>query len=181
MIPMPVSHTANSSRAHSADSATARLVVNKVVHQFLVPATQVGVKVDVDEAGTVGIVHAVSRPVTPDAGCLDCQGLIDHTALATESLPEALRGAADYGTGEPAPSVAALNALAVAPAVSEMMMSLTGLSEQPEVVHHRLLARRGKWARIQPRHSATCSTCATGYDSVLARGDGRPIAGVRLT
>ncbi len=118
----------------AADTATARLVVNKIAHQYLIPTTQVGVKVDVDDAGTVGTVHVVSRTVTPDAGCMDCQGLIDHTALAIESLPEALRDAADYGTGEPAPAVAALNAIAVGTAVSEFMMSLTGLSEQTEIV-----------------------------------------------
>ena len=164
----------------AADTATARLVVNKIAHQHLIPATQVGVKVDVDDDGTVGIVHAVSRMVTPEAGCLDCQGLIDHTALATEALPEVLRRAADYGTGEPAPAVAALNTLAVGPAVSDMMMALTGLSEQTEVVHHRLLARRGKWARIAPRRSETCNTCSTALTSALARGTGQPIGGVRL-
>jgi hypothetical protein len=164
----------------AADSATARLVVNKIAHQYLIPATQVGVKVDVDDDGSVGIVHAVSRMVAPEAGCLDCQGLIDHTALATEALPEALRRAADYGTGEPAPAVAALNTLAVGPAVSDMMLALTGLSEQTEVVHHRLLARRGKWARIAPRRSETCNTCSTALTSALARGAGQPIGGVRL-
>jgi molybdopterin/thiamine biosynthesis adenylyltransferase len=164
----------------AADTASARLVVNKIAHQYLIPATQVGVKVDVDDDGTVGIVHAVSRMVTPEAGCLDCQGLIDHTALATEALPEALRIAADYGTGEPAPAVAALNTLAVGPAVSDMMMALTGLSEQTDVVHHRLIARRGKWARIAPRRADTCSTCSTSPTSALARGGGQPISGVRL-
>ncbi len=164
----------------AADTATARLVVNKVAHQYLIPATQVGVKVDTNEAGAVGTVHAVSRPIAPEAGCLDCQGLIDHGALAIESLPETLRHTADYGTGDPAPAVAALNALAVAQAVSELMMALTGLSEQAAVVHHRVLARRGKWARVAPRRDAACSTCSTTPTSVLARGDGRPIAGVRL-
>ncbi len=164
----------------AADTATARLVVNKIVHQYLIPATQVGVKVDVDQAGVVGTVHAVSRTVTPENGCLDCQGLIDHTALAREALPDSLRRAADYGTGEPAPAVAALNALAVAPAVSELMMSLTGLSEQTDVAHHRLIARRGKWARIAPRRSEICTTCSTNTTSVFARGDGQSIAGVRL-
>lgn len=137
-------------------------------------------KVDVDDDGTVGIVHAVSRTVTPEAGCLDCQGLIDHTALAIEALPEVLRRAADYGTGEPAPSVAALNTLAVGPAVSDMMLALTGLHEQTDIVHHRLLARRGKWARIAPRRSDTCATCSTSPTSALARGAGQPISGVRL-
>lgn len=165
----------------AGDTATARLVVNKIGHQYLIPFTQVGVKVDVDDAGTVGTVHTATRLVLPHGGCLDCQGLIDHTALALESLPPALREAADYGTGEPAPAVAALNAIAVAAAVSEMMLSLTGLSEQAHVVHHRLLARRGKWARIGPRRSADCMTCSTSDGSALARGQGAPITGVRLT
>lgn len=164
----------------AADTATARLVVNKIVHQYLIPATQVGVKVDVDQQGVVGIVHAASRMVTPEAGCLDCQGLIDHTALALESLPSSVRRAADYGTGEPAPAVAALNALAVGPAVSELMMSLTGLSEQSDVAHHRVIVRRGKWARIAPRRSGTCATCSTSTTSVSARGSSQPIGGVRF-
>ena len=164
----------------AADTATARLVVNKIAHQYLIPATQVGVKVDVGEDGVVGIVHAVSRMVMPEAGCLECQGLIDHTALAKEALPDTLRRAADYGTGEPAPAVAALNALAVGSAISDMMMSVTGLSEQTDVVHHRLIARRGKWSRIAPRRSNTCTTCSANQASILARGSEQPISGVRL-
>lgn len=86
----------------AADTATARLVVTKVMHQYLIPPTQVGIKIDIDQGGTVGVGHAVSRAVTPETGCLNCQGLIDHTALAREALPDAPRRAADYGTGEPA-------------------------------------------------------------------------------
>jgi len=154
----------------AADTATARHLVNVISYQYLIPMVQVGVKIPVDSAGTVGDLFAVTRPVTPDGGCLRCAGLIDATALAIESLPDAQRRLADYGTGEPAPSVITLNAIAVSHAVNDVMFALTGLRDSSEVLHVRHHARRGTQVAAQVRsRDPGCPVC--GDNGLTALGD----------
>ncbi|MEU7057510.1 ThiF family adenylyltransferase [Streptomyces sp. NPDC046197] len=58
----------------AADGAAARHWDNAVVQQYLIPATQVGVKIPVRD-GVVGQIHAVTRPLLPGTNCLWCDGL----------------------------------------------------------------------------------------------------------
>jgi hypothetical protein len=110
----------------AADGAAARHFTNAAVHQYLIPATQVGVKIPVRE-GTVGQIHAVSRLLLPGRGCLWCDGLINPTNLAVDMQAPADRAAAHYVPGNPAASVMPLNALAAAEAASHFMHAVTGL------------------------------------------------------
>lgn len=66
----------------AADSHSARHRVDAVVHEFLIPATQVGVKIPVSPNGEVGQIHTATRLVFPGVGCMWCNGLIDPTELA---------------------------------------------------------------------------------------------------
>jgi len=50
-------------------------------------------------------------------------------------MPKAQRTAADYGTGQPAPSVITLNAIAVGHALSQLVLGLVGLMDQPDTLH----------------------------------------------
>jgi hypothetical protein len=62
----------------AADSMSARLLVNAIVHQYLVSGVQIGSKVTVDtDDGAVTNVHVAVRPVTPESGCLWCNRLIN--------------------------------------------------------------------------------------------------------
>ena len=54
----------------AADTMSARLLFNAIVHQYGIPGIQVGAKIPVAEDGTVGNVFCVSRMVTPEQGCL---------------------------------------------------------------------------------------------------------------
>ncbi len=157
----------------AADTATARHLVNIISHQYLVPAVQVGVKIPVDDTGTVGDLFAAVRPIRPHGGCLRCAGLIDPERLAVESLPDAERRQADYGTGQPAPSVVTLNAMAVSHALSQMVFALTGLNQQPDLLHFRHHARRAAQIAGQVRRGHDCPVCGT--DGVLGLGDLRPL------
>lgn len=157
----------------AADTATARHLVNIVSHQYLVPAVQVGVKIPVDDTGTVGDLFAAVRPIRPDGGCLRCAGLIDPERLAVESLPEAERRQADYGTGQPAPSVVTLNAMAVSQALTQIVFALTRLNQQPDVLHLRYHARRAAQVAGEVRRDHECPVCGT--DGVLGLGDLRPL------
>ncbi|MCC8251555.1 ThiF family adenylyltransferase [Saccharothrix sp. NEAU-S10] len=145
----------------AADTDAARHWVNETVHQYLIPATQIGVKIPVDANGTLGQIHAVTRPITPDGGCLWCNELIDATELAIDMLPDAERERARYVPGVPAPSVIALNTLAAAEAVNHFMLAATNLHHddtgQAAVLHRP----RSRDRDLQnPRHDPQCPTCS---------------------
>ncbi|HUX05630.1 MAG TPA: ThiF family adenylyltransferase [Acidimicrobiales bacterium] len=111
----------------AADSDAARYAANRLAHQYLVPMVQAGSKVQRRDDGTVADVFAVTRPVLPDQGCLRCAGLYSAAGLSYETAIGVNAGQRDYGTGEPAPSVAGLNAIAASLAVAFVQFSLTGL------------------------------------------------------
>lgn len=157
----------------AADEMGARLIVNSIVQQYLIPAIQVGARVVVDPSdGAVLDVFAVSRPLFPGSGCLWCNGLIDPTRLAEEMTEERQRGVQAYGTEVPAPSVASLNALAAADAVNLFQFHMTGLAHRGS---HRTFRRfrplLGDMRLDEPRRDRACPECGAGPDSRYARGD----------
>lgn len=154
----------------AADSAAARHLVNIISHQYLIPMVQVGVKIPVEQTSVVGDVFTAVRPVTPDAGCLRCAGLIDATGLARELLPDPQqRKLADYGTGQAAPSVITLNSMAVSEALTNVTFALTGLNTNDVTWHIRNHPRRVHKAIGKPSRNSSCPVC--GVNGVTARGD----------
>ena len=158
----------------AADEMGARLVVNAIVQQYLIPAVQVGARVVADpDDGSISDVFAVSRPVFPGCGCLWCNGLIDPSRLAEEMTETKQRSAQAYGSESPAPSVASLNALATADAVNLFQFHMTGLARAGA---HRAFRRfrplRGDIRLDEPRRDENCNECGTQPGSRFARGDG---------
>jgi ThiF family len=159
----------------AADTMQARAVFNALVCQYLIPGMQVGAKVPVDQAtGDVGAVFVVARPVTPDHGCLWCNGLIDPTRLREEGLSPAERDAQRYVDDQAvvAPSVITLNALAAALAADDFLFTITGL-HHPTVTNDylRFLPRRAQLSYDMPRADPTCLDCGQGPRSRRAKGD----------
>lgn len=116
----------------AADSHTARLLVNAIAHQYLIPVTQVGAKAQVEGAGDVAAVYSVSRLIEPGQTCLRCNGLISSTKLTQEATPPAERKRQRYvdDADVHAPSVIALNAVAASIAVNEWLMRTVGLARR---------------------------------------------------
>lgn len=155
----------------AADQMSARLAINAIVHQYFIPAVQVGAKV-VADAGEVQMVFAVSRPVTPDGGCLWCNGLIDAAKLQQEATEPDQARVQDYGTQTAAPSVASLNALATADAVNLFQFFMTGLADDhPILPYRRYRPLQGDMVLETPRASDRCTECGLDARSRLARGD----------
>ncbi len=70
----------------AADGHLARMLVNAVAHQFLIPAVQLGTRIDVDRnSGAVGDIRTNVRPILPGSGCLRCNGLISAAKLQEEA------------------------------------------------------------------------------------------------
>jgi ThiF family len=159
----------------AADTNQARLVWNALVHQYLIPGHQVGVKVPVDPGtGEVGDVFAVSRPVTPSSGCLWCNGLISTEGLQREAATATERKAQRY-IDEPevvAPSVITLNATVASQAGNDFLFSITGLKKPNSSMDYLRFLPRDREVRFdEPRKDSECTECGTASGSRLARGD----------
>lgn len=163
----------------AADSMSARLVFNQVVHQYLIPGTQIGSKVAVDAAtGSVNDVFSVVRPVNADLGCLWCNQLINPGRLQEEAQSEAERQAQRY-VDEPAiaaPSVITLNAVGAAHAANDFLFHMTGLTRpdaSANFFRHTPASRRS-WLD-EPRRDPDCPECGSTKGSRRAFGDHRPL------
>ena len=152
----------------AADSMRARLVVNALSHQYLIPAIQMGAKIRQDDRGNLEDAMCVVRHIRPGTGCLWCNGLIDPTQLAIEAKSDSERKQQAYGVQEPNPSVITLNAVAAAHAVNDFLFDFLGLrTGDVEAAYHHFHVHRGKAQRVIPRRSPECRECVHR----LAMGD----------
>jgi hypothetical protein len=158
----------------AADSMGARLLFNAIVHQYGVPGVQVGAKVPVNQAGEVGDVFCVARPITPGNGCLWCNGLINASRLQDEAVSEQTRKGYAY-VADPqvvAPSVITLNAIACAHAADDYLFHATGLKLADADQHwFRWNSRKGTAGYDMPRRDDNCLECSRTDDSRMGRGD----------
>ena len=144
----------------AADSMRARLVVNALAHQYLIPAVQMGAKVRRGDGGKIEDAMCAVRHIRPGTGCLWCNGLIDPTQLAMEAKSDSERKEQAYGVQEPNPSVITLNAVAAAHAVNDFLFDFLGLrSGDVKTVYHHFHFDRGKAQRVLPRRDTECREC----------------------
>ncbi len=159
----------------ATDTMRSRHLFNQVVHQYLIPGSQIGAKVPVGKSGNVGDVRVVVRPVLPDSGCLWCGGAISSAQLNREVLDsrerERQRYVEDVNVHEP--SVITLNALGASQAVNDLLFMFTGLHEPDTRLRGRFQwARRRQWEEIKDKPDPLCRHCGRGPKSAYARGDG---------
>jgi hypothetical protein len=153
-----------------ADSMRARLLVNAITHQYLVPMVQLGAKVQADADGKLVDTTSVIRHVRPGEGCLWCNGFIPSGQLALEAKSDEERKAQAYGTSEPNPSVISLNAVAAAQGINDFLFDFLGLREPGDGAlysHHHHLRRRV--SKTMPHVEPECPECVERY----GRGDSR--------
>jgi len=150
----------------AADSAQARLVVNGIVHQYLIPGVQLGAKVQLGDNARVLDIFSVVRPMIPGEGCLWCNQLISPARLQEEALTPEQRRQQRYVADDnvQAPSVITLNAVAAAHAVNDYLLATVGLTNP---------SGERRWFRFhpiapsatdrvvfeQPRRDIACGEC----------------------
>jgi molybdopterin/thiamine biosynthesis adenylyltransferase len=147
----------------AADSMQARLVFNALVHQYLIPGVQMGVKAQVHaESGQLVDLFCISRPVVPGAGCLWCNELISPAKLQEEATSPEQRRRQRYVDDEdvPAPSVITLNGIATSLATTDFLMSVTGLLSSHELIWTSHDPRTGEFWEYVPRRDSDCSECS---------------------
>lgn len=162
----------------AADTASARLVFNALVHQYFVPGIQIGAKVRADETtGALLNVFSVMRWVLPGTGCLWCGGLVSPHRLAWEAKSDAEREEQRYGTESPDPSVITLNAVAASHAANEFLFAIQNLRSEPDTsiggYMWEHLAQRASIDGSNP--SVDCPECGEHASSRFGRGDGVPL------
>ena len=144
----------------AADSMRARLVINAICHQHLIPTWQVGAKVSSDDAGTIHDVFSVVRELVPGQSCLWCNELVNRARLAEEAESRDQRAAQRYVDEVPAPSVITLNAVAAAHAVNQYLFATVGLQELPEEVQWMKFRPTESHPTVElPRRGSSCSEC----------------------
>ena len=163
----------------AADSMRARLLFNAIVHQYLIPGVQIGAKVRVDaKSGDIIDVYSITRPVTPDSGCLMCNGLINAAKLQEEAEDDTQRRAQRYVDDDAvvAPSVITLNATAAARAADDFLFYMTGLTRHEARADYIRFAplQREVW-RDEPRVDRQCIECGHGINSRRAKGGALPL------
>ncbi len=125
--------------------------------------------------GNILQVYSVCRPITPDAGCLWCNGLIPPGKLQEETETEAERRIQQY-VNEPgliAPSGVTLNATAAAQAANDFLFAVTGLTLPEASTDYLGLLPRERRTRFEmPRRDVEGLECGNGAGSRKARGNG---------
>ncbi|HPO85016.1 MAG: hypothetical protein DPW21_00570 [Anaerolineae bacterium] len=160
----------------ATDSIQSRLVFNAIVHQYLIPGAQIGIKPLVDKSRVVDQILVASRIVLPfpGGGCLSCNRLIPANRLTLEGLSEKERRAQRYVDDEEIeePSVITLNALSAARVANDFMMMFTGLfSDQVNLDHLMEFAEIRQLNRVGHLTDEGCLDCGTSNKSRYARGD----------
>ena len=131
-------------------------------------------KIGADDQGALTELFAIVRAIRPGEWCLSCSGIIDFAHLALESMPDRERALADYGTGEPAPSVITLNAIGASNVVTRIMLELTGLMEPGAAEQFLIHPSRGTVERRFTSGTATCQICSE-ENGVVGLGDLRAL------
>jgi molybdopterin/thiamine biosynthesis adenylyltransferase len=158
----------------ATDSHLSRLVVNATAHAYLIPAVQIGAKVDVRADGSIEQIYCAIRPILPPNGCLHCAGVIDPLVLQRETATDEERVAQDYlgqDSGIIDPSVITLNAVTAGVAMNVLLFSAVGLGQSGLGRHMIHTPANGEWLKLQVERQDTCPWCSLASHSQFARGD----------
>lgn len=158
----------------ASDTHTSRLVVNAIAHAHLIPAVQIGAKVDARTDGSIEQIYCAIRPILPPEGCLHCAGVIDQLALQRETATEQERIAQDYlgqDSGVIDPSVITLNAVTAAAALNVLLFSAVGLGQEGLGSPRLHTPADGRWLKLGVERQEDCPWCSLAPHSQFARGD----------
>lgn len=140
------------------DNLTSRIVLNRIVFQYLIPVIDMGVDIQVEKDK---IRSAAGRVMVllPDAPCLECMGYLKPEQIQQEI--EAM-GKSSYITGVPvrSPSVISLNGVVSSLAVTEFVNLLTGFEWQREPNRYQMyLILNGIVKLYDKKSEKECTLC----------------------
>lgn len=156
------------------DSHGARLVINQLAVQYLIPLIDGGVGARLDGARNVTDAGGQVQVILPGLGCLACRGFIDARQAALDLAPAHVRELErdhGYGTREPAPAVVFLNGVVASLQVAEAVKLISGSGRGARhpaapILRYDLLRQTLTTATFS--ETGTCPTCGPGGVSGLA-------------
>ena len=158
----------------AADSMQARLAVNALTQQYLIPGLQIGSKVVTADSGKqLQDAYSVVRWLLPGSGCFWCNGLISPQRLAWEAKTDREQLDQQYGVQARNPSVLPLNAVGAAHAVARFMSAYLGLNEGRLHTDLRVHHLSSEICHDLPRQDSDCPECSGS--GRLGRGDTRSL------
>jgi molybdopterin/thiamine biosynthesis adenylyltransferase len=158
----------------AADSHLAMMLVNVIAHQYMIPAVQMGTRIDVDQdTGNVGGIRTNVRIIRPHSGCLRCNGRINAAKVQEESIGAVERERNRYVEEVPAPSVITFNTLSAAQGSTDFLLMLGGLvGKDAPAGYLRFHPRDRAIEPIEPSPGrSACPHCGSTKQSCRARGD----------
>lgn len=156
------------------DNHWSRAVINRFAHQYLVPAVDMGIRLDA-RGGRVSAVGGQVSLVGAGLSCLRCSGLINAERVRSEAMPVterkqlALEGYVE-GLDDPEPSVISLNTTVAGLAVTAGVSLFTALLGGRSPLQLRYDATRGVVFPVDARHDPGCDVCSN-TDGVKGLGD----------
>lgn len=152
------------------DSQAARLTINRLAVQYLIPYIDLGTGITVRD-GQVMESGGQMKLVHPGGYCLQCIGNIDPDRARIDTMNDIEKQrhiARGYGVDSPQPSVIFLNATLASLAVGEFIKMVTGYREPESMVYLDAL-KPSVQAIAPPSRSETCPVCHR--QAAYARGD----------
>jgi hypothetical protein len=151
------------------DTHGSRAVLNQLAYQFVVPAIDIGVAVQVSPNGEVTHVSGRVQMLAPGLACLLCGGVLDPESVRRDLLTDVARRADPYVIGEaiPQPAVISINSVASSLGVTMFLGAATGLPLPATRQHLRL--ETGIVSRVEQPAAQTCLVCSRA--GALGRGD----------
>ena len=159
----------------AVDEDGARVVLNRLAVQYLLPYIDLGTGISTDGSGAIAEAGGQVRCALPGGFCLQCIDGLDLKAAGRRRAPEAMRRLyrqRGYVLTEdvPAPSVVTLNAAVAAEGVNELLALFTGA--RPLQPYRLYDFRRGRWDSLGAGRRADCIVCGEG--GYRALGDLEP-------
>jgi molybdopterin/thiamine biosynthesis adenylyltransferase len=154
------------------DNHGARLVINQLAVQYLIPLVDGATGVRRDERKHVTHAGGEVQVVLPGLGCLYCREFIDPEQAARDLAPTHVRQREHdhgYGTNEPAPAVVFLNGVIASVQVAEAVRLLSGENDSDEVSPIAMYDMLGQSLRRTTwKETGSCPICGPGGDVGLA-------------
>jgi len=157
------------------DRPGARLVLNRIATQYMIPYFDIGTGIFVKER-TIANMGGQLRIVLPGGPCLECMGVINKERAAIELMNQAQRAELEQrgyiqGAAIPAPQVVWLNNILVSVALQEFMNLVGGFkTSHPYVLYDAL---HSQVIHIGASCNSQCVCC--GEHSPARLGDLEPM------
>lgn len=151
------------------DTHGSRAVLNQLAYQYVVPAIDIGVAIQVTDQGQVTHVSGRVQMLAPGLACLLCGGVLDPEAVRRDLLSDTARKADPYIIGEAIsqPAVMSINGVASSLGVTMLLGATMGLPLPATRQHLRL--ETGVVSRLEQPAAPGCPVCSTV--GALGRGD----------